>query len=233
MSSDTSLIPAGTAIIAEIYAQLQAATANELVLEQSWMRLGRLLMECKATESWRVAGFESWERFMMHLRERFKRGRTQLWSYLTVAEKLLPFYSAELLEEIGISKALELKRGIVQGGGKALPQAIIDAARSQDTGIKEVRAMVAQACNLAADEKGSWFDFGGSFLTAEEKQEFVAAVKLTLALLSIKKDVPEHIQQKEIILSWMREFVGTHNVEVYGPSEPINTPARLLGASNV
>jgi hypothetical protein len=192
------------------------------------MHVGKLLATCKAGEHWRAGGFGSLDEFMLDLRERYKRGRTQLWSYMTVAEKLLPILDATTLEEIGISKAMELKRGLKKADGKSLPETIIEAARKQATTAKEVRALVAQAFNLSPDDKGSWFDFDGCFMTPEERQEFKQAVKITMMLLEIKKDVPEHIARKEIFMAWAREFKATHEPEVFGPVTTVNTPAVLM-----
>jgi hypothetical protein len=224
----TLAVDSAGGLLEEIYAQLDKASADEVVLEQSWMRLGKLLLRCKNAEAWRPAGFQSFELFMLHLRDRYNRGKTQLWSYMTVAEKLSPTIDAKTLEEIGISKALELKRGLKKSGGKAIPQEIIDKARLQATTIKEVRALLAQAFNLSPDDKGTWFDLDGFFVTTEEKQEFVSAVRTTLALLGIAKDIPNHIQRKEVIFAWAREFIGTHAAEVHGPQEMQNTPATLV-----
>lgn len=213
---------------AEIYTQLGAASANEIVLEQSWMRLGQLLLRFKNNEHWRKLGYPSFEQFMMELRDKYQRGKTQLWSYLTVAEKLGPILDSKTLEEIGISKALQIKRAYTKSGGKPLPPEIIEAAKLQATTIKEVRALLARAFNFEPDEKGVWFDLDGFFVTPEEKQEFKDCVRMTIALLGIKKDVPDHIQRKEIFLTWMREFNGAHAAEVYGPQEMQNTPATLV-----
>lgn len=236
MSADTEHIALSGAasgeqaeiLLAEIYHQLGEASANEIVLEQSWMRLGELLLKFKQGECWRPLGFTSFENFMLSLRDKYKRGKTQLWSYLTVAEKLLPSIPSDVLEEIGISKALELKRAITQNGGKPIPPELIAKARLVDITIKQLRAELGKAFNFAPDDKGTWFDLGGFFISPDERKEFVAGVKLTITLLGIKKDIPEHIQRKEIFLNWMREFAATHAPEIYGPAEPVNTPAKLM-----
>jgi hypothetical protein len=228
LTGDVSLdVEHAGGLLEEIYEQLETATANEFVLEQSWTRLGKLLLRAKVVEAWRPA-FESFDLFMGHLRDRYNRGKTQLWSYLTVAERLLPLMDEATLEEIGISKALEIKRGLKKSGGNIVPQEIIDKAKLRETTIKEVRALLAQAFNLAPDDKGTWFDFDGCFMTPEERKEFVGAVRTTLTFLDIKKDIPEHIQRKEVFLSWMREWIGTHAAEVHGPKQLQNTPAKLM-----
>ena len=214
-------------LLAKIYGELDDACANEFKLEQSWTRLGGMLLEFKQGEHWRKTGFEGFPEFMLTLRDRYNRGKTQLWSYLTVVENLLPAIGAETLEEIGISKALELKRA-VKKSGKAIPQEIIELARKQATTIKQLRAELGAAFNIEPGEKGTWFDFDGCFMTPEERKEFLDAIRLTKTLLAIGNDVPEHIQRKEIFTTWAKEFVGTHAAEVYGPKTIIGTPATLV-----
>lgn len=211
-----------------INAQLATACANEFVLEQSWVRLGRLLVQSEALEDWRPLGFGSFEDFMTDLRQRYKRGRSSLWSYLTAAKVLLPILPAEALEHMGIKKALELKRGLAQGGGKPLPAEVIADALNDDKTVPELRAAIGRAFNLAPDDKGTWFDLQGFYATKEERAEFVNCVRMTMSLNGIRKDIPEHIQRKELFMAWVREFWATHAAEVYGPSEQVNTPAKLM-----
>jgi|SRR6266704_162822 len=204
-------------LLEQIYGTLNAATQHEWQLEQSWTHLGKLLLEFKNGEHWRAVGFNSFERFMMELRDKYNRGKTQLWSYLTVAETLLPTIDAATLEEIGITKALVLRRAVTQTQ-RPIPQEILDKAKDKATTIKELRAIVGAALHLPdMIQDGTWFDFDGCFMTPEEREEFKDTVRLTATLLELKKGLPEHVQRKEIFFAWLREFRGTHATEVYGP----------------
>jgi hypothetical protein len=212
----------------EIYNQLGAAAADEIVLEQSWMKLGLLLAAFKANEGWRPLGYPSLDAFMLELRDKYHRGRTQLWSYLTVAEKLGPVISTEALEQMGISKALELKRALVKADGKPLPDSVVAAALTSMT-IKELRGQIGQAMNLPDDrEPGTWFDFDGCFMTPDERKEFKEAVVITEKLLELSRATPDPIRRKAIFFAWLREFVGTHAAEVNGPTPGPPTVCRLL-----
>lgn len=202
---------------ARIYTELAGATEGAFQLEQSWMRLGKMLSDFKANEYWRDLGYQTLDEFMLELRERFQRGRTQLWGYMGVAEKLLPSMSAETLEEIGISKALELKRAMKKLDGKEIPAEIIEAAKDRKVTGKELRGMIGKALHLAPDDKGTWFDLDGFFMTPDERAEFKEAFKASEGLLALSKELPDHIRRKEVILTWMREWFGTHATEFYGP----------------
>ena len=206
----------------EIYDLLNQNTTREVQLEIGWLHLGRLLTEFKNKEHWRAcldpAGneYHSFDDFMSELRDRWHRGRTQLWAYQSVAEKLLPLLSGEVLDEIGISKAQELKR--IVNLGLALDPILVEAARRPETTIKELRALIGQALNIP-DERmpGAWFDLDGTFFTAEERQEFEDCWELTKRVLGLKKDQKECYHRHEILLAWIREFTGTHYADVYGP----------------
>ena len=212
----------------EIYTQLGKAEVEEASLDHSWMKLGVLLAAFKAKECWReLDGYASFDEFIGELKNRYHRGRTQLYAYLSVAETLGPVIPAETLEKIGISKAMELKRAMVKSG-KQLPAALVTAALEASTTIKELRGLVGEALNLTDDRTpGTWFDFDGVYFTKDEREEFKAAVILTERLLELSKDLPDHMRRKAIFTAWMQEFVGTHAAEVNGPAMT-TTPAKLL-----
>jgi hypothetical protein len=192
------------------------------------MRLGELLSVCKAGEHWRAAGFEGFPAFMADLGAKYKRGKTQLWAYLNAHEALSALVAPNVLERIGISKCLEIRRQLKKANGKPLTPELIEMAQQQSVTTKELRAALCTAFSVVDDQPtGTWFDCDGFYVTPEERKEFIAAVKLTMKLLGIQPHVPEHIQRKEIFFAWLREFSGTHAADVYGGAS-INTPAKLL-----
>lgn len=207
----------------EILQCLGQACLNEFVLERSWMYIGELLTKCKANEHWRELGFESWEKYMFELKTKFKRGRTQLWSYQTIAETLLPTIDGETLEEIGVSKAGEIKKHVNKalkaGKSQEIPSEILEVAKKPETTAKELRAVLGQFANSAENENnGTWRDLDGFFATKEEWDEYKNCVFMTARLLGIKNHIPEHLARKEVFMAWIREFWGTHAAEVFGPN---------------
>ncbi len=214
-----------------IYNILENTTATAFKLEQSWIRLGVMLSEFKAAEDWRPLGYTTFDDFMDELRARFNRGRTQLYGYLSVAEHLLPIISAEKLEEMGIAKALELKRAKKALDGKPLPQALIDSAlgNNAETGkpttAKELRGEIGKALNLEPETAGTWMDLDGFFMDKTERAEFKEAFLATEGVLGLTRELPDHIRRKEVILTWMREWFGTHAAEFYGPQKGVETCA--------
>lgn len=214
----------------QIYGHLDKLVAAQVGLERGFAHLGALLCDFKAREVWRPLGFVSFDIFLGDLYTRYRLRKSQLYSYLTVAEQLLPHYSAEALEEMGISKALEIKRAVKANNNKALPDTIIAAARKGETTTRELRVLIGETMNLPDDrEQGAWFDFGGTYLTKDERAEYAAACNVGILVLGIKPHVPEHIQRKEVLLAMAREFFATHAPDVYGPaSAPVAEPVLIL-----
>jgi hypothetical protein len=207
----------------QIYEELAGSTAAAFKLEQSWTRLGILLAEFKAKEHWRqYEQYKTFDDFILELRQRFNRGRTVLYGYMGAVETLLPTISAETLETIGISKVLELKRAQKKLGGKVMPPELLEAALKPDVTTKELRGTVGKALNLTEEPGGTWFDLDGFFMDKAERAEFKEAFLATEGLLGLKSTTPDHIRRKEVILTWMREWFGTHAAEFNGVEQPPN-----------
>jgi len=225
----TDIVALAAAPVAEekrrrIYNVLENTTVAAFKLEQSWVKLGVMLSDFKAGEYWRPLGYTTFDDFMEELKVRFKRGRTQLWGYLSVAEKLLPTIDAAKLEEMGIAKALELKRAMKKLDGKPLPAALLETALNSDTTTKELRGEIGRALNAAPEPAGVWFDLDGFFMDAEERAEFKEAFLATEGVLGLSRELPDHIRRKEVILTWMREWFGTHAADFYGEQAPSVAP---------
>ena len=200
-------------LIEEINNQLAEATEYANRLESSWMHIGFLLVQCKGKEAWKGL-FPSFNDYMLDLRDRYGRGRTQLFGYMSASEKLLPSVPAKVLEEIGISKAHELKR--VLKYATEIPSVIIEVARQNKTTSKELRALIGQTYNAPPDEKGSWMDLDGFFVSLEERKEFKECVRVTEKVLEINSELPDHARRKLVIMAWVQEFMGTHAADANG-----------------
>lgn len=219
----------------KIYNVLESAGAIGFELEQSWMWLGVLLAQFKAKEHWRKYPdrYKTFDDFIDELKAKFNRGRTQLYSYLSVAEKLLPTIGAEKLEQMGIAKALELKRAMKKLEGKPLPPELLASALDSKKTTKELRGEIGRALNLTEEPAGTWFDLDGFFMTPDERKEFKEAVVATEGLLGLKRETPDHIRRKEVIMSWMREWYGTHAAEFNGVPHPANVAPVLMRPDNI
>ena len=111
------------------------------------------------------------------------------------------------------------------GGTQALLDSALDPAKT----TKELRGDIGKALNLTPEPDGTWFDWGGSFLTKEEKDFMKEAILVTIGLLGIKADVPESVQRKAVFKAWAEEFYATHSPEFYGVADGGGSaPAVLL-----
>lgn len=216
-----------------IFSHLEKISRAEAGLEHSYVRLGELLLSFKQAECWRALGYKNFDAFLAELYTRFRKRQTQLYQYTAVAEKLLPYVPSATLDAIGISKAVELKRALKYTGKPAsqvLTDAVLAVAQDSKKTIRELRALLQQASALPPDEKLQmvWVDFGGAYMKPEEKAEYLAVVKMTLALLEVKKETPEWLQHKIVFEAWAKEFAGTHAAEVYGPVVENKDPVLIL-----
>lgn len=205
----------------DLYQQMEALAASEFSLARRYVCFGKALLQFKQQECWRALGYVTFNAFITELVTKWGRKRTQIYAYLSVVEVLLPTIPAAQLEEMGISKAMELKYALEKQqktkSGAVIPEEIIAAALRKQTTGKELRAMIGEAfCQKDDREPGTWYDWGGSYLTPNEKKLFTDAARVTIVLLGIQKSTPEHIQRKAIFLAWAEEFYGTHAASVYG-----------------
>jgi hypothetical protein len=197
---------------------LTKLSAKEAELDHGYARLGVMLMEFEKTEGWRAHGFTGFDAFMEAMRTNFNRSRRTLYGYLSVAKKLLPFLDEKTLNEIGISKALEIKYALSFTGRKLTPD-IVTAACDPKVTVKQLRAVLHIELELPADERpsGTWFDCGGWYMDTAEREEFVDCIHVGMAVLGIDKASPEWMQRKLIIMTALQEFYAAHAPEVYGP----------------
>ncbi len=203
-----------------------AISENEQKLDHSYAGLGVLLTRVKTTEAWRVleyksVPFHSFASYLASLRDRFGRKQSQLYAYTEVAERLLPVAGEEGLNQMGVSKALTLAHASRRAGLPVTPELLVAALDDKVT-VKELKVQAFETYQLAPDAnvKGVWFDFGGAYLEPSEKKEVEGFFELAERLLEQKPSQPDWAKRKDAILAAVREFVGTHAVDVYGtPAE--------------
>jgi hypothetical protein len=179
-----------------------------------------MLARFKKAEAWRELGHSSFNSYLLSIQERFGKSAKQLYMYIGAAEHLMSLAGEAGLDRMGITKAEALSRAS-RKAGKAVTPALLAAALDPKIGVQEIKAMAHTAYNLPEGElpKGNWFDFGGAYLTAEERKVFVEAAKIASRVLDLSKDTPDWLNRKKILLAWAAEFDGTYRAEVYGQTE--------------
>lgn len=182
--------------------------AAENILERGYARLGSLLNRIYSEKLWQPLGHETFGHYMTALAQKHTRGRTSLYSYLSAAQNLLPYMTETQLDEIGISKARELKK-YVAATGHGPGEEIIQQAIDPKITVKDVKKLLFDAAQ--PDEKGTWVDFSGCYMDDNELMVYREAREKALRLCeAVKKDTPEHIRQKMFIVTVCMEFLGSH-----------------------
>ena len=212
------LISSGRILDAEITQEVVSLAEGEFSLNKGYARLAGMLARFKATEAWRDVGYSSFNAYLLSLQEKYGRSSKQLYVYIAAAEQLLPYASETDINRMGITKAEALARA-AKKAGKPITAGLLAAALDAKIGVNELKGLAHQAYNLPAGElpKGNWFDFGGAYLTAEERKIFVEAVKIAIRVLDLPKEMPEWLQRKRVLLAFASEFDGTYRRDVYGP----------------
>lgn len=213
---------------------LDAIGEDQLRLATSYARLGRLLCEVSESEKWRDWGYESWGKYIQFVGNRIHRERSQIYASFTAAKNLLPLVSESDLETVGISKAIDLQKFVKQSGRNpahvmikisaeeklalkfdADEISLLEFAKHPEVSGKRLHAAVLEALHEKGEVKGTWFDLGGFYATADEKKEILNAMSVARRVEPIIPDTdPEHVQRKAIFLRWAQEFAGTYSEEL-------------------
>lgn len=207
----------------DILSTITEVKASESNLEHNYIKLGRLILEVQTNQYWIILGYTSNKDYMEFLMDRFGKGRTQLYGYVSIAKALLPSVSEEDLEEMGVSKAGELKRAVV-ATGKAPSDELVEMATNSKVTAPEFREAVHKEFHIFDEkEKGSWFDLGGVYFTPDEKEEFLRSVeKAKHTDPAIEHTLPAHAQMKEVLIRFAQEYWAQYGYQTEGSVSGFN-----------
>lgn len=200
---------AATAALAKVDELADAVGSHVTGLETNFVRLGTALHEVYREQHWMVGGHRSFGVYLKSLESRAKRGRTQLYHCLGVVQDLLPYTTEHDLVEVGITKAILLRKALASGNNI---DELVDQAKTRTK--EELEELVGGSADT--DDPGKWMSFGGARYTDEERAEFIRAVNITLRTDppinvcggAIKKwsEVPPQTK-KEVLFRWLAGFV--------------------------
>lgn len=218
MTQELTVATSASELNQAIEAEAVAVKLGELNLDRTYARLARLLATFKKIEGWRTLEFASMNRYMLSLVEKTGRSVQQLYSYSAVGEALLPVADEATLEKIGVSKGFELAKAAKKAGRPVTPE-LIAAALDEKNGINEIRAMAHQVYELPTGDypKGTWFDLGGFYASAEFRKLYKETFECAVAVLGIPKEMPEWAQKQRVFEVLLQEFYGTHAAEAQEP----------------
>lgn len=208
---------------AEIEELLGQIVGHELKLAKSYARLGAMIREVKTQQYWVTYGYNRFTEYLEVIREKIGRERSQMYGYLSVAESLLPALTEGQLEDIGYSKAQELRR-LVQQGGNIHIEITDPSNQSEDTfgtikltdyaadpkvTAKQLRVKINEILHLHEDVQGLWLDLSGFYATPDERKEIEQFWNLGKTLLCPKDEQQEHTWKKIVFLDAVRECIGS------------------------
>ena len=195
-----------TLLLTRVDDLLDTAREGRSALHQTYVEIGLGLSAVKKSGAW-VLRTHSWDSYVKSCEDRFGKARTALYGYVACAERLLPEITKEQLIEIGISKAMPLAM-YVKRTGKS-PAELLNKALDTKVDIAEFRAAISEAQH-EKPEKGKWYDFGGAFLTADEKIEMDAALELAETIEPLPEDVSDCMVRKIVMQRLVAEFMSTY-----------------------
>jgi hypothetical protein len=205
--------------------------AHELRLSHSYARLGARLREAEVEQHWVALGYSKFPHYLLAVGKKIGRERSQMYAFLSVATDLLPHLTEEQLEEIGISKAHQLRRLVKQGGSvQALlsdsefeegqdPPALVrimDYAADPKVTAALLRVKVNELLHIKESPQGTWLEIGGFYADAGERKEISEFWELGRKVLETTSE-SEHEVRKQVFLAAVREARSTWAAEAgYG-----------------
>lgn len=196
--------------LSEVESLVEILAQAEQKLEAGYAHLGLLLDDVMKQRYWEGA-YESFGAFMVHLSERYKIGRAQLYNYRHTATKLLEAgIEPDEMNKMGINKARALAR--VENP----PAKVVEAALKPEITAKQVEDMLDEALNRPPREDTKWHNlqFKAHFTEEEYATLNDAANAARHGDPAIPNDVAESEQSKQIVLKWAQDYLATHSEDV-------------------
>jgi hypothetical protein len=195
-------------LLARVDSLIDEARTSEEKLHRDFLEIGVAMLDVQKAKAW-LGRARSWDSYVMDCGKRFGRGRTALYGYVSVAERLLPHMPAKQLVEMGISKAQPLAQYAKFHDGK-LPENLVESASDPNVGTEEFKAAVQETQNGGGQEKGKWYDFGGAFLSADERQEIERGFLRATEIEPLPDDCPDWLKRKIQMQRLVAEFLSTY-----------------------
>lgn len=182
----------------------------ESQLDNDYVKLGHLLFDVQRHLYWKHVGFTSFGEYMLSLADKYNKGRTQLYQYVATVRELSPYVTEPQMNEMGIAKAMALRVSVKRNGFPPNEEVLQQALDPKIT-TKELRTILCVADGVV-DEKGTWMDREGFYVTEEERLVIASADAATLRTdPAVPQDAPDWVKRKEIALRQAMEFLGAHN----------------------
>ena len=182
---------------------------NETTSERGYVKLGWLMLEVSEMGYWQVR-YETFTEYLKTVAQISHKSVPQLRQYFLAVRDLSGTFSAEQLEEMGISKALKLRQA--KDYAKIIPQNIVDAALDSTVTVKDLRKLIATELKMP-EEKGDYMNLEMEFMVSPEQraliEQAVEVAKHTEPLT--KPTIAKSQQMLDIMLKFCQEFLGAHS----------------------
>lgn len=197
-------------LLARVDGLLDTAREKHVSLLRDYTEIGDALLAVRTTRAWLATDAHSWDDYLTTCKNRVGLGRTALYGYVSVVERLLPAVDKKTLIEMGISKAHVLAQHVKVSGKKPAAE-LVEKASNPEVGIDEFKAVVAEAQNVKPpEEKGKWFEVGGFYASADERKEIERAFAVAKEQAEISDDAPEWLVRKVIVQALCAEFLSEY-----------------------
>lgn len=210
------------AALALVDALADSICSDQLNLQRNFVHIGQALAVIEDNKYW-MGRTKSFSEYLNTIEKRANKKRTQLYHCLGVARDLLPLIPEQDLIDMGISKAITLRR--MQGEGHEPTAELVEVAKTQTD--QQLRCEIAKATGLffPQDEPGKkWIDLGQLVLTDGEsdvcfrvfnvaaKIDFDAAEQLKVDVQSWKdwQDLAPSVKAALLIDRIFAEFLATY-----------------------
>lgn len=182
----------------------------ESQLDNDYVKLGHLLYEVQKNLYWKYVGFSSFGEYMLSLADKYNKGRTQLYQYVATVRELSPYIDEKQMNDMGIAKAMALKVSVKRNGFPPTDEILAQALDPKVT-TKDLRTILCVADGVV-DEKGTWLDREGFYVTEEERLVIASADAAALRTdPAVAIDAPDWVKRKEIAIRQAMEFLGAHS----------------------
>lgn len=206
----------------EIDTLLDQINSHEMRLSHGYAKLGGLLREAEVSGKWKEWGFDRFTLYLAYVGDKINRQKSQVYAILSAATDLLPYMSEEKLEEIGITKAHELRR-FVKASGRRPDIEMADTDEDWDVGLiplleyaarpnvtaAQLRLQINKLLHQEESPQGYWYDLKGCYFTPEEKKTWETAVELGIRYAEADPLSSDHEQLKAALLNMAQECIAS------------------------
>jgi hypothetical protein len=199
-------------LLKQVDGLLDAAREQAENQAKTHIEIGEKLLEIETSRAWLLTEYKTFDEYLkQHCVPKFGRGRTALYGYKSTAKRLLPSMDRQTLIDMGISKAQVLGQYVKKKG--APPQELITRAIDPAVGVEEFRAEIADTIH-EKPESGTWWEFGGFYVSKEERSEYERVMAVARQVLNLPADVSEWSERKAIWGALAAEFLSQHEAAV-------------------